>query len=141
MSRQKIKEDVEALVLKVCRFSSRFCMDNEDERLALSDVITVELMNTFDIRQKKINTPRYEIVSDGKTVWVNGRNGLLGRFGVNGVDVHRATKEQATQGECLFCTHEKTSAYDWCVFRLYMKKYHKIAVPSKYMPDRLKKEK
>lgn len=37
------KERLERLVLDVCEASSAFCMDNEQERKALADVLTVEV--------------------------------------------------------------------------------------------------
>lgn len=46
------KERLERLVLDVLEASSAFCMDNEDERAALADALTVEVMGRFALREK-----------------------------------------------------------------------------------------
>ncbi len=79
------------------------------------------------------------ITSDGVTVWVNGASGLLGRFGRNGIDIHRPASEQQTKGECLFCTHEKTTPADWEMFVRGMQTHHGIFVHPRYMPDRFRR--
>jgi len=87
-----------------------------------------------------MRAPPHEIISDGKTVWVNGAEGLLGRFGRGGIDVHRPAVEQAETGrECLHCTHTAPTAADWDVFVLKMKEHHGIEVGNAYRPKKLKK--
>jgi len=81
----------------------------------------------------------YDIVSDGVTVWVNGAMGLLGRFGRNGIDIHRPLAAQAEHGECLFCTNTPTTAVDWDVFVSKMQELHGVKVHGKYIPTRFKK--
>ncbi len=46
------KEMVERLVLDVLEASSSFCMDVEDERNALADALTVDLLGRFYIGPK-----------------------------------------------------------------------------------------
>ncbi len=83
----------------------------------------------------------HEITSDGRTVWVNGSDGLLGRFGPNGIDVHQPMSVQVQRGnECLHCTHEKTTLDDWHVFVAKMKEHFDIDVPAEHMPKALTKE-
>ena len=57
----------------------------------------------------------HEIISDGKTVWVNGADGMcLGRFSDAGVDVHRTSAEQAAGLlQCLDCCHALPFAEGW----------------------------
>lgn len=75
----------------------------------------------------------YIIETDGKTVWVNGRNGALGRFGPMGIDVHTA----ATDG-CLDCTHHETDVNSWLRFQRSMAEHHQILVSDHFMPERLR---
>lgn len=79
-----------------------------------------------------------EIDSDGVTVWVNGASWLLGRFGRQGIDIHRAVGEQQECGECLFCTHKPTTREDWDVFVTKMSELHGIRVPQRHMPRRFR---
>ncbi len=83
--------------------------------------------------------PPHEITSDGKSVWVNGSEGLLGRFGPNGIDVHQPATAQLTGGECLHCSHARTTRADWDVFVQKMKEHWGILVPQDVMPDRFGK--
>lgn len=79
----------------------------------------------------------FEISSDGRTVWVNGEVGLLGRFGWAGIDIHKPLELQNLEGECLFCTHSETTKEDWEVFKTKMKECFGIEVPDKHKPKRL----
>lgn len=83
-----------------------------------------------------MKSPPHQIDSDGVTVWVNGAFGLLGRFGRNGIDVHRPVEDQMVRGECLHCTHEPTTAADWDIFVSKMKELFGITVPEAYKPKR-----
>lgn len=78
------------------------------------------------------------VESDGVTVWVNDAYGCIGRFGYNGIDVHRNVKDQRDKGECLHCTHSPTINSDWSIFVLKMNQFHQITVPEKHKPDRFK---
>ncbi len=82
--------------------------------------------------------PLHAIETDGVTVWVNGAGSCLGRFGRNGIDIHRALGEQQELGECLHCTHEETNAADWDIFVEKMKDHYNIKVASKYKPLRFR---
>lgn len=84
-------------------------------------------------------TARYEVSTDGRTVWVNTAV-CLGRFGPMGIDVHKDITEQMakTGTECLFCTHTPTTREDWELFRKKMKELHDVIVPQKYMPRRFR---
>jgi hypothetical protein len=82
----------------------------------------------------------YDITSDGVTVWVNGENGLIGRFGRMGIDIHRPANEQA-QKVCLHCTHEPVRSDDWDVFVAKMKEHFDITVSEEYKPLRFKLKK
>jgi len=91
------------------------------------------------LADKDVKLPLADITTDGVTVWVNGPRGLLGRFGRNGLDVHRPVEDQQEKGECLFCTHEPTTLADWKVFVEKMLLHFGVSVHyEKYMPDRLR---
>jgi hypothetical protein len=84
--------------------------------------------------------PEHDIVSDGRTVWINGAEGLLGRFGFGGIDIHRPLKRQETDGcECLFCTHTPPTRSDWDLFVSKMREHFGITVSDSYIPDRFRK--
>lgn len=87
------------------------------------------------VRQEGVD---YEIVSDGKTVWVNVPGGNIARFGLGGIDIHREPMQQPDEGACLFCTHEFTTLDDWKTFVEKMRELHGIEVPDHNCPDRLK---
>lgn len=79
----------------------------------------------------------HDITSDGNSVWVNGGDGLLGRFGPNGIDVHQPSIDaQAAKGECLHCTHERTSRADWEVFTVKMREHFGIKIPEEHAPTK-----
>lgn len=78
-----------------------------------------------------------EITSDGRTVWVNTQHVCIGRFGVLGIDIHRADIEsQSEKGECLHCTHQKTTAQDWTTFQEKMRELHGVTVGDEHKPSR-----
>jgi hypothetical protein len=77
------------------------------------------------------------IESDGRTVWVNAP-ALIGRFGVQGIDIHRPIEEQAEGGECLYCTHAPTTLDDWRTFQAKMKEFYGVTVSDRYMPERFR---
>jgi len=79
----------------------------------------------------------FNISSDGITVWVNGPENCLGRFGRFGIDIHTTMDAMDATGiQCLFCTHEPTTVGDWELFRTKMRELHNVEIPSKYCPDR-----
>jgi hypothetical protein len=82
-------------------------------------------------------SPAHGIETDGVTVWINGPDGLLARFGRNGIDIHNPLSVQQDSGrECLFCTHTPTDHQDWELFVLKMAELHGITVGPELMPDR-----
>jgi|HubBroStandDraft_2_1064218.scaffolds.fasta_scaffold496597_2 hypothetical protein len=89
-------------------------------------------------RLRGIHPAPHEITSDGKTVWINGPDGLLGRFGPHGIDIHRPLRDQSEHGECLHCTHVKTSPADWDIFCAKMQEHFGIQVPPSYLPERFR---
>ena len=48
---------LERLILDVFEHSSGFCMDNPEERAALADATTVDIMGRFDLTAKPKKTP------------------------------------------------------------------------------------
>jgi hypothetical protein len=76
-----------------------------------------------------------EIVSDGRTVWINGgaTGGAIGRFGPNGIDVHSLDTTS-----CLYCTHAKTYVGDWAIFKAKMLEHHGVIVDEGHRPLRLR---
>ena len=84
------------------------------------------------------NPQDYEVVGDGKTVWVNGATGeCIARFGQLGIDIHRPIDEQKEKGQCLFCTHDQTTNEDWDLFVEKVHEYFGIAVSVDLKPKRL----
>lgn len=80
--------------------------------------------------------PAALVQSDGVTVWVNGPAFCMGRFGRNGIDIHRAPGSQLELGECLFCTHAPTTEEDWETFKTKMNELYGVTVSDKHRPDR-----
>jgi hypothetical protein len=84
-----------------------------------------------------VKTSPPEILTDGTTVWVNAENGLcLARFGTFGIDIHSA--EFPRTQECVFCTHERTTAESWRLFVEKVLQIHGILVNPHYCPKRFK---
>lgn len=77
----------------------------------------------------------YFIETDGRTVWVNGPDGLWGRFGPNGVDVH-------VGGICAVagCIPGPTNSKSWDTFKLQMQRVHGIRISDRYKPRWLKEQ-
>lgn len=79
--------------------------------------------------------PPYEIISSRTAVWVNDGSGCIGRFGKNGIDIHRTLLDQMNSGsECLACTHAPTTEADWQDFRRLMMHHYRIDVPDSARP-------
>ena len=73
----------------------------------------------------------HQITTDGHTVWVNSPEVCLGRFGPNGVDVHKDAEGQVESGvSCLDCDRKP----DWGRFVASMKEHHDITVEENYRP-------
>lgn len=91
------------------------------------------------MRRSPIDTDSngYQVTSDGVTVWVNGPDGCsTGRFGLQGIDIHRPFEEQQTKGACLFCTHGLTTVEDWFLFVEKMKELYDVDVDFRHTPMR-----
>ena len=75
----------------------------------------------------------HEVVSDGKTVWVNWSDGCcIGRYRVGNMDIHKTADEQFRTGtECLDCDHV---APTWSAFKDGMLKHYGIAIADKHKP-------
>lgn len=80
---------------------------------------------------------RPQVTSDGITVWVNAPSGeCIGRFGRQGIDVHRTIADQIGLGECLHCTHAPTTAADWDTFVEKMQEHHGVKIARQHRPKR-----
>ena len=82
----------------------------------------------------------YEIIADGKTVWVNSATGMcIGRFTARAVDVHHDEKEQMQGEHCLDCfaypANERPQA--WEKFKESMKRHYQIIIPDSAAPVNL----
>lgn len=81
-----------------------------------------------------------EIHGDGITVWVNDPVSCIGRFGKNGIDIHKPFEMHGDGTECLLCTHTETSRHDWEVFKQNMKGFYNVEVTDEHMPVRFRQE-
>lgn len=79
----------------------------------------------------------FELVTDGKTVWVNADDGMcVGRFSERGVDVHNDVAAQMETGrQCLACVHDLPPEKAWDVFRDRMAAHYGVDIPSGARPD------
>ena len=77
-----------------------------------------------------------EILSDGRSVWVNGPKGeCLARFGRYGIDVHNSLDAQLEgEGECLQCSHEPTTRADWDAFVKAVATHHGVTISEEHTP-------
>jgi hypothetical protein len=82
----------------------------------------------------------YELLSDGRTVWVNGPSGgLVGRFSKNGIDIHHPVEIQVAAGKvCAMCKPGPTNLIDWYAFCNEMINRYGVYVGDKHMPTFLK---
>lgn len=72
----------------------------------------------------------FELIDDGRTVWVN-TDICLGRFGRMGVDVHHDAAGQSQGKHCLDCFPRSSDAKaDWSRFRASMERHHGIRLPN-----------
>lgn len=82
-----------------------------------------------------------EILSDGRTVWVNMAGCSIGRFGPYGIDVHRTIQAQMEgQPECLACTHGPTTLADWRRFQTSMMDHYGVIIPDNHMPATVRQQ-
>jgi len=81
----------------------------------------------------------FEVMSDGKTVWVNAPTGeSVARFSWNGIDVHRRFEEQRTKGACLDCQPGPLGQEGWCNFKALMLQHYQLVVSDRHRPRVLK---
>jgi len=73
----------------------------------------------------------HEVLSDGRTVWVNDERGCVARFGPTGIDVHRC---DGSGKECLFCMHGRMKAEDWRAFREAVRIHHGYEIDDRHRP-------
>ncbi len=75
----------------------------------------------------------YEVISDGKTIWINDHSGLIGRFSHLGIDVH-------VDGHCKgdSCIGGPISsaqrAEAWAAFKAKMLELHDVEVADEDQP-------
>jgi hypothetical protein len=93
---------------------------------------------TTNLRELVTASPRiipYELLTDGRTVWVNGDDGVCwGRFSRFGIDVHHNAEGQRAGKACLECVPGEMGRQHWDQFVVSMRKHHNVVVPEKYMP-------
>lgn len=84
---------------------------------------------------KEIIVNGAQVISGLNAVWVNAPDGhCIARFGFQGIDVHRRLDQQGVLGECLACTHGRTTPEDWTTFRELVLHHHGVAVPDDMRP-------
>lgn len=78
----------------------------------------------------------HQIISDGRTVWVNAADGeCVGRFSKFGIDVHQTARRQwQGEGECLYCTHEPPDSEGWNIFQREMLHHHGVDIGDEHKP-------
>lgn len=85
---------------------------------------------------------KFEIISDGRTMWVNASDGCnIGRFSRRSMEIHRNFKDQIETGEeCLNCTHGLSDLNTWKNFKLGMLKHYGLKIAEKHKPKFLRKD-
>lgn len=80
---------------------------------------------------RKTRSTDLEFLKDHETLWINGLDGLIARFGPRGIDIH-------LQGSCSggYCTPGRTTGRDWEVFKQKMLEIHQIVVTDEHRPAR-----
>lgn len=90
---------------------------------------------------KETGSNGFQILSNGRRVWVNGPAGesiaRLSTFGQMAmIDVHLPFEEQRKTGtECLDCRHDLTGAEAWDHFIQSLKKHYNVDVGEKHRPN------
>lgn len=79
----------------------------------------------------------FELLSDGKTVWLNADDGTsVGRFSKWGVDVHHDAEAQLRLGtQCLACVHDLPPAEGWEVFVDKISKHYGVTISEAARPE------
>jgi len=81
---------------------------------------------------KRQHHPLYEIRTDGRTVWINATDGLIGRFSPLGIDVHA---NPGSHEHCLDCRSVKQLVDPWAVFVLSMREHHNVVLGKSMQPE------
>lgn len=80
----------------------------------------------------------YEILSDGRTVWVNDSFINVGRFSRNGIDIHHRAEEQILSGkQCLDCKAGPCTDADWDHFQKGMMFHFGVLIGDEHKPKNL----
>jgi hypothetical protein len=85
----------------------------------------------------------YQVMSDGKTLWINGPQGeSVARFTANQylklavVDVHADIETQRITGEqCLACEHGEPTREIWERFKAAVLEHYGLKVPEEHKPS------
>lgn len=76
---------------------------------------------------------RFEIASDGVTVWVNGSDGAnVARFSRSRMDIHR---NDQTGAHCLDCKAGPTNSGDWVRFRDGIRRLCGVEIADQHAPE------
>ncbi len=92
------------------------------------------------VKEQVING--HQVMSDGRTLWINGPNGeSVARFTANPflklaiVDVHADLETQRRTGDqCLDCEHGEPTQEIWERFKASVLKHYGIVVPEEHKP-------
>ena len=83
------------------------------------------------------NSTAYQLMTDGRTVWVNDSFALcIGRLSPIGMDVHAKSEQQRKGEHCLDCRSVRgLSAQDrWKAFVESMRVHHNVVLPEDFFP-------
>lgn len=81
-------------------------------------------------RRPPVRAALSQVVSDGRTVWVDAGGYTVGRFSAFGIDIHTAEADG-----CIDCTHERPDLAGWRRFVDGMLEHHGIEVLEEHRPD------
>lgn len=82
---------------------------------------------------------RYEVMTDGRTVWVNSPGICVGRFTVAHMDIHQDLQKQLeTAKSCDDCREGPFTEKDWQYFRDRMREMFGVNVPDNYAPEAMR---
>ncbi|APU88921.1 hypothetical protein Rctr197k_115 [Virus Rctr197k] len=82
----------------------------------------------------------HQVVSDGKTVWVNGPDGgCVARFSfTGGIDIHKTAMKQIETGKaCLDCKPGPSTSADWEHFKEQVALHYALVIPDDHRPEAL----
>lgn len=86
-----------------------------------------------------VGEERYEVSSDGMTVWVDGPGGFVGRFGRQAIDIYNKLNLEESPGQsCLYFKKGTKDREDWETFLTKMKEFYGIEIPEKFTPMRFR---